>query len=347
MRIRMLTAVAVIALAVPAAARAEEGFYLGGGLGLSSAVNSTYEDAVNSNKIKLDDGFAGLISGGYQFASNWRAEAEFASRRNAVDNITGTGAAAPVTGASAVYSLMGNAIYGIPTGTKFTPYIGAGIGAARVKADNVGTTLASNVNDSDTVFAYQGIAGLEYDVTQNWKAGVDYRYFRTADTKFTSAALTDVSGDYANHTVLMSTRYLFPAAKAAPVMAAAPVAAARAVAAPPAAPSVPNNYIVFFDFDRAGVSEEANRIIAAAAANAQQARVTTIEVSGHADRSGGDRYNQRLSQRRADIVKNALLAQGIPADAIAVTARGESDPLVATADGVREAQNRRVQIVLK
>ena len=88
-------------------------------------------------------------------------------------------------------------------------------------------------------------------------------------------------------------------------------------------------------------------VVAAAAANAGQAKVTTLEVTGHADRSGSDRYNLRLSQRRADAVKVALIDKGIPADQIAVIAKGESEPLVATADGVREAQNRRVQVILK
>jgi outer membrane protein OmpA-like peptidoglycan-associated protein len=110
---------------------------------------------------------------------------------------------------------------------------------------------------------------------------------------------------------------------------------------------VPNNYIVFFDFDRSSVTQEADRVLAAAVDNAKQAQVTKIEVTGHADRSGSVKYNQRLSQRRADVVKSALVAKGIPADQIEVIAKGEGDPLVATKDGVREAQNRRVQVILK
>jgi outer membrane protein OmpA-like peptidoglycan-associated protein len=76
-------------------------------------------------------------------------------------------------------------------------------------------------------------------------------------------------------------------------------------------------------------------------------QTTRIEVAGHADRSGSPQYNQRLSQRRADAVAAELSRQGIARSNISVQAFGESRPLVATADGVREPQNRRVEIVLR
>ena len=53
-----------------------------------------------------------------------------------------------------------------------------------------------------------------------------------------------------------------------------------------------------------------------------------------------------LSLRRANAVKDALVREGVPATGIAVIGRGESQPLVQTADGVREPQNRRVEIVI-
>jgi outer membrane protein OmpA-like peptidoglycan-associated protein len=69
-------------------------------------------------------------------------------------------------------------------------------------------------------------------------------------------------------------------------------------------------------------------------------------VTGHADRSGSDAYNMALSLRRANAVKDQLVREGIAANQIVVVGRGESQPLVPTADGVREPQNRRVEIVL-
>ena len=70
----------------------------------------------------------------------------------------------------------------------------------------------------------------------------------------------------------------------------------------------------------------------------------SIVLAGHTDKSGSDQYNQGLSQRRADSVKSYLAGKGVPDAAMTTEAFGESKPLVDTADGVREPQNRRVEI---
>ena len=72
-----------------------------------------------------------------------------------------------------------------------------------------------------------------------------------------------------------------------------------------------------------------------------------ISATGHADRAGSEDYNMALSLRRADSVREALIAGGVSADAITVAGRGESEPAVPTADGVKEQANRRVVIVLQ
>ena len=346
-RINLLGTAAAIAIILPVAAFAGEGFFLGGNLGFNMPGNSRYDQSGTINTVDHDPGFAGMLSGGYQFENNWRVQAELGARVNGVGGISGNGSAAPRAGDVNVYSMMADAIYGVETGTKFTPYIGAGVGMAYVSAKDVEQIHGSRIDDSDTVFAYQGIAGIEYDIRSNLKAALDYRYFRTADMSFKTDAGNPVDADYEDHTITLGLRYMFPAAPAPVEPPPAPMPAPVMEPAPPAPPSVPNNYIVFFDFDRSGLSGDAERIVAAAAANAQQARATTIEVTGHADRSGSARYNMRLSQRRAESVKQALLARGLASDQIVVVAEGEANPLVPTADGVREAQNRRVQIVLK
>ena len=70
-----------------------------------------------------------------------------------------------------------------------------------------------------------------------------------------------------------------------------------------------------------------------------------IQVTGYTDRSGSPGYNQRLSERRANNVAKALAAQGVPPAQMVVSGRGENDNRVPTADGVREPQNRRVEII--
>jgi OOP family OmpA-OmpF porin len=122
-----------------------------------------------------------------------------------------------------------------------------------------------------------------------------------------------------------------------------------AVAPPPApapAPAPASTYLVFFDWDRANITPEAQAILRNAADAAKKLGTVRINATGHADRSGTATYNMGLSQRRADAVRAALVGLGIPQSEIAVFAKGETDPLVPTPDGVREPQNRRVEIVL-
>jgi OOP family OmpA-OmpF porin len=106
-------------------------------------------------------------------------------------------------------------------------------------------------------------------------------------------------------------------------------------------------YLVFFDWDRADLTGRAKQIIADAAGASSRLAVTRIEVAGHADSSGTPQYNQGLSMRRAQTVAGELVRLGVKQDAISVSAYGDTRPLVQTAPGAREPQNRRVEIVLK
>ena len=67
-------------------------------------------------------------------------------------------------------------------------------------------------------------------------------------------------------------------------------------------------------------------------------------LAGYADRSGKPAYNQGLSERRNASVQEYLTARGIPGDVISSQGFGENNNRVPTADGVRELQNRRVEI---
>jgi outer membrane protein OmpA-like peptidoglycan-associated protein len=110
-------------------------------------------------------------------------------------------------------------------------------------------------------------------------------------------------------------------------------------------PSVPRSYLVFFDFNKSDLTPQAVSIVNQAAANAGPAKVTQLTVTGHTDTVGSDAYNMRLSRRRAESVAAQLEKDGIPSSEIQIVAKGKRDLLVSTADGVKEPQNRRVQIV--
>ena len=118
---------------------------------------------------------------------------------------------------------------------------------------------------------------------------------------------------------------------------------AAPVAAKPVAPmAAPEKFLVFFDFAKSTLTPDARNTIAKAAKVVGPAKLIVV---GHADRAGPEDYNLRLSKRRADAVKAELVRLGVPANQIATEGRGEMDPLVPTADGVREPQNRRVEIM--
>jgi outer membrane protein OmpA-like peptidoglycan-associated protein len=105
--------------------------------------------------------------------------------------------------------------------------------------------------------------------------------------------------------------------------------------------------MVFFDWDSSRLSEASLNVVRQASSAFKSKGSARITATGHTDTSGPEAYNMALSLRRANAVKDALVRDGVPAQAIAVIGRGEQSPRVPTADGVREPQNRRVEIVIQ
>ena len=328
----------------------------------------------NAGKINYEIGYAAVVSLGWGFGNGVRAEVEGNFRENEVDSIRGFGLApiARTGGFQRTYGVMGNAFYDFDPGflgigpSYVQPYLGVGAGYVWTDFHNIrGVSGAPGVaaaggrqiyaNDTDSGrFAYQGIAGVAVPFTWLGVPGLtltaEYRFLgmleqemrvtvRDAGNRVVGGGKTDV--EKYNHSVMLGLRYaLFQ-----PAPAPAPVAAPVQPVAP--APTTARTYLVFFDFNRADLTGRAREIIAEAAQNSRRVQSTRIEVAGHADRSGTPQYNQRLSQRRAEAVASELVARGVNRSDIGVTAFGESRPLVQTADGVREPQNRRVEIVLR
>jgi len=117
-------------------------------------------------------------------------------------------------------------------------------------------------------------------------------------------------------------------------------------AAIPATATSVRSYLVFFDWDNATLTERARQILREAADNATRVQYTRIEVNGFTDTSGTAQYNQGLSLRRAETVAAELVRDGVSRDVIAIRGFGETHLLAPTAAGVREPQNRRVEIII-
>jgi hypothetical protein len=115
---------------------------------------------------------------------------------------------------------------------------------------------------------------------------------------------------------------------------------------PPPAPPPPQAFMVFFDWDSTKLSDASMNVIQQAADAFRTKQGARITATGHTDTSGSEAYNMALSLRRANAVKDALVKVGVPAQAITTVGRGEAGLLVQTGDGVREPQNRRVEIAV-
>jgi len=116
---------------------------------------------------------------------------------------------------------------------------------------------------------------------------------------------------------------------------------------PMAAPQVPPEFVVFFDFDSSTVTGTGMATLDDAVAAAGEIGAEGFSVTGHTDRAGSEAYNDALSLRRAEAVRAALVARGVASSAVSLAGRGEAETAVPTADGVRESANRRVVIILQ
>ncbi|WP_426957141.1 OmpA family protein [Muricoccus radiodurans] len=352
------------ALALPGAALAQpiSGLYIAGAGGANWLMDSdatSSSAAVRANfgngSIEFETGWVALGSLGWGFGNGLRLEVEGSYRRNSVDGASGFGGLVRplrTTGHVSNWAVMANVLYDfVIPGSPVMPYLGGGVGYAQTNYQGVrvqgfnGPRL--DLVGSEGNFAYQGIAGLAFNIAAvpGLAVTAEYRFFGTLDPSIRSnyvpaagvVARTNTEVENFNHSVLVGLRYAFNQPR--PAVVATPVVAAQ--------PTVARTYLVFFDWDRADLTDRARQIIAEAANASRSTQTTRIEVAGHADRSGTPQYNQRLSQRRAEVVAAELARNGVSRSAISISAFGESRPLVPTADGVREPQNRRVEIVLR
>ncbi len=313
---KALFAVAVAA-ALPSAAAAQDmqatpGVYFG----VEGGLNWLFDTTILNQSVSSQMGWALGGKIGYDFVGP-RIELEGLYRENNNGNFFG---GRSITGQIGQVSAMANLLYDFNATGTFVPYVGVGAGVGFVDSD---------YNINSTVFAYQGILGIGYNVSPNFRVNIDGRYFGT-----TNPTVAGTTWNNNNISLIASVQLKFGAAAPPPP--------------PPAAPAVtPPSFMVFFDWDRSTLSQQALATIRQAADAFKARGSARITATGHTDTSGPEAYNMALSLRRANAVKDALVRDGVPAQAISVVGRGEQGLLVQTADGVREPQNRRVEIVVQ
>ncbi|MFL5283149.1 MAG: OmpA family protein [Rhodopila sp.] len=342
------------------------GPYIGAGAGFNWLQNEhlinglgTASDASLQSKF----GYAAIGSLGWAFTNGFRVELEGDFRNNQFSAGRNFPFPARAGGRELKYGPMFNVLYDLTnplhdyagvTVPYFAPYVGLGIGYqwAHLKGftASAGSGFPSVASD-DTygAIAYQFILGGAVPIrsVRGLAMTVDYRFLGVGSRKYnvtTQATATSPAtfgtaklGNDFNHAVVIGLRYNFgqPPPPPPPMPAAVP------------APAVARSYLVFFDWDKSTLTDRAREVIKNAADNSTKVQYTRIEVNGYTDTSGTRQYNQGLSVRRAKAVQAELVRDGVPTNAITIQGFGDTNLLVPTGPGVREAQNRRVEIIIK
>jgi OmpA-OmpF porin, OOP family len=316
-----------------------------------------------SETTSWNSGYNVGARGGYEWGP-WRIEEEYSYRNNNLSSFSGTflnrGFPGTLfTGHEHSNAIMTNVIYDFTLGWPITPHLGAGVGAVDVY-QNVSRTgplphtgvLAETGFGSFTAstweFGYQGIAGVRYAINPILDLDLDYRFLATPNFSLSGTCpFTEPGFRCGGHPLTLNTGYKTQNILASLTMkfgAPPPVVPPPPPPAPPP-PPVHQVYLVFFDWDRYNITPEGMQILEAAAAHWKAGGAVQIQVTGYTDLSGPAGYNLRLSQRRANAVAAALERLGVPRSEMIVAGRGMADPRVPTALGVREPQNRRVEIL--
>jgi len=352
---------AIALVGAPALAR-DNAWYLEADAGVTSVpdndIKLTGGPARLSRKAGLE---AGMITG-YDLGKI-RVETEFNLRRSNFSKVSasagfgGIPAATSYSGGTLrghtdVISMMMNGLADLGEEGATHYLLGGGVGIAQVR-DSFSTSNVPLYVARKAGFAWQLMAGVSVPMSANLDVGFKYRYFDASGAdRFADANGRVLHDRYRAHSLLATmTHYLGSQGSAAEASAPSPTPAAPP---PPPAPSSPpppppavcnkGPYIVFFDWDSAVISGDAASVLDSAVQGYGDCGQVPVMIAGYADRSGSARYNLGLSARRDAAVKSYLVSHGIPASTISSHAFGEANPRVPTPDGVRELQNRRVEI---
>jgi OOP family OmpA-OmpF porin len=344
LRSMALAGTAMLALSTPALAQ-NPGWYLGLGVGYDQleSVRSTNPPMKFSTSYSGDAIYVG--SAGYKWDAGMRLELELGFDAHDASKTISIGLPTitkpTLSGGTSTSSALLNFIYDWDFGNRWGLSLGGGVGAADVNHYER-VSGAQAIQGAHTSFAWQGIAGLNFAVNDDVTLYADYRY-RTAEVDNDFNSFGVMNGihvlQHTEHVALFGVRwYLDRAAPPPPTPPPPPP--------PPLPPPPVKTFIVFFDFDKSNLTDKAEEVVAEAVRTAKANGFVKVLVTGHTDTVGSDQYNQALSIRRAQSVKDEMVRDGLDGGGISIAGKSFHEPLVPTGPGVREPQNRRAVIDL-
>lgn len=197
----------VLLSATTTAGAGDSGFYLGASGALTGArTDFSHAGGTDEAEYDLGAGFSGFA--GYRFESGLRTELEVGTRRNDISNID-TSITEADGGKTRADTAFINVIYDFDNSSRFTPYLGAGIGVAHVSHDLVQRVAGDTVHDDDTMLAGQAIAGVSMTINARWDAFADYRHVWSADQSSVNSGGVAVESSYRSQSVNLGLRRRF------------------------------------------------------------------------------------------------------------------------------------------
>lgn len=337
-------------------------------------------DGARLGEVRFDDGWIGGLATGYAFSGGFRPELALEYRRNDFSHLRREPLAGDpgvstdrVDGGEKLATALLNFWFDLRPEGRWHPYFGIGAGAARIEVKDGRYDASTLDDDSDTVFAYQAGAGIGWDLGPRWTLSLDYRYLETESGEFDllpSDPNSHVEARVKADTVMLGLRYGFGSREVAvappaepPVEVVPPVELAAApvpVPAPAAAPCRADGQAldlegcklgdtlvlrgVNFDFDKASLTINARSLLLLVAEELKSHPRIAVEIDGHTDGKGSPVYNQKLSERRAESVRQFLASQGVAPSRLAIRGFGASVPVADNASEEGRELNRRVEL---
>jgi OOP family OmpA-OmpF porin len=239
----------------------------------------------------------------------------------------------------------------VPFTERFSAYTRLGVQYAKATTDYTGSRNATRGNATDKNFNGKVGLGLEYKFTEALALRGEYERNRMDDGIRTKANVDLISlglvyklGRPAAAPVVYT-----PPPAAEPVVEAAPAPAPAPMPAPAPAPMPTSEKVSFaaealFDFDKAVVKPEGKAALDDLLMKLQGMNTEVMVTVGHTDSVGSDKYNQKLSQRRAEAVKAYIVSKGVDASRVYTEGKGESQPVADNKTAAGRAKNRRVTV---